>query len=86
MSHIRVLICRVDDPTSDQLTELAAFDLPAADATTLQPDDALDNLETTTHTTGNAILRRVLPSQWELLDAQLTAQYRQRFSPRRHPR
>jgi hypothetical protein len=43
-----VLICHVDDPTSDQLTELAAFDLPAADAATLQPDDALDNLEITT--------------------------------------
>ena len=85
MSQIRVLICRVDDPTNDQLTELAAFDLPAADAVTLQPDAALDNLETTTHTTGNAILRRVLQAQWELLDAQLTAQYRQRFSPRRHP-
>jgi len=28
MSHIRVLICRVDDPASDQMTELAAFDLP----------------------------------------------------------
>jgi hypothetical protein len=76
----------VDDPTSDQLTELAVFDLPAADAATLQPDDALDNLETTTHTTGNAILRRVFQAQWELLDAQLTAQYRQRFSPRCHPR
>jgi hypothetical protein len=85
MSHIRVLICRVDDPTSDQLTELATFDLPAADAATLQPDAALDNLETTTHTTPNAILRRVLQAQWELLDAQLTAQYRQRFFPRRHP-
>ena len=28
MSHIRVLICRVDDPTSEPKTELAAFDLP----------------------------------------------------------
>ncbi len=25
MSHIQVLICRVDDPASDQMTELAAF-------------------------------------------------------------
>jgi hypothetical protein len=86
MSHIRVLICRVDDPASDQLTELAAFDLPAANAATLQPDTALDSLETTTHTTGNAILRRVFQAQWELLDAQLTEQYRQCFPPRRRPR
>jgi hypothetical protein len=76
----------VDDPTSDQLTELAAFDLPAADVTALQPATALDDLETTIHTMGNAILRRVLQAQWELLDAQLTDQYRQRFSPHRYPR
>ena len=63
MSHIRVLICRVDDPDGDQMTELAAFDLPEADATALQPETALDDLETTTHETGNAILRRVLQAQ-----------------------
>jgi hypothetical protein len=66
MSHIRVLICRVDDPTSDQMTELAGFDLPAADVTTVQPEITLDALETTSHTVGNAILRRVLQAQWEL--------------------
>ena len=54
MSHIRVLICRVDDPASDQMTELAAFDLPATDVSTLQPETALDELETTTQETGNA--------------------------------
>src|SRR3712207_2607705 len=46
MSHIRVLICRVDDPASDQMTELAAFDLPATDVSTLQPETALDALQT----------------------------------------
>jgi hypothetical protein len=86
MSHIRVLICRVDDPASDQLAELAAFDLPAADVTALQPDTALDELETTTQITGNAILRRLLQAQWEMIDAQLTEQYRQSFSPCRCPR
>jgi len=86
MSHIRVLICRVDDPASDQMTELAGFDLPAADVTTLQPETTLDTLETTTHTVGNAILRRMLQAQSELLDAQLTDQYRQRFFPYGRPR
>ena len=85
MSHIRVLICRVDDPTSDQMTELAAFDLPAANATMLQAETALDDLETTTHRTGTAILRRVLQAQWETIDARLVEQYRQSFSPHRHP-
>ena len=71
MSHIRVLICRVDDPASDHMTQLAAFDLPAPDPTALQPATALDKLETTTHQTGNTILRRVLQAQWETLDTTL---------------
>ncbi len=81
MSHIRVLICRVDDSASDQMTELAAFDLPTTDVSTLQPETAVDNLETTTHATGNAILRRTLQAQWDLIDAELTDQHRQHFSP-----
>src|SRR3954471_11547765 len=72
MSHIRVLICRVDDPDTDQLTELAAFDLPPADVASLQPETALDALETTTHETGQAILRRLLQARWDLIDADLT--------------
>jgi hypothetical protein len=86
MSHSRVLICRVDDPASNQMTELAAFDFPATDVTTLQPEAALDDLETTTQATGNAILKRVLQAQWDLIDATLVEQHRQRFSPRRRPR
>ncbi len=81
MSHIRVLICRVDDPASNQMTELAAFDLPATDVSALQPETALNNLETTTQETGNAILRRTLQAQWDLIDADLTDQHRQAFSP-----
>lgn len=86
MSHIRVLVCRVDDPDSDQMTELAAFDLPASDVTALQPDTALDDLETTTQDIGNAVLRRMLQAQWDLIDAELTAQHRQAFSPAGGPR
>ncbi len=86
MSHIRVLICRVDDPASEQMTELAAFDLPATDVSALRPAPALDELETTTHETGNAILRRTLQAQWDLIDAELAAQHRQAFSPSDDPR
>jgi hypothetical protein len=86
MSHIRVLICRVDDPASDQMTELAAFDLPTTDTSTLQPETALDQLETTTHHTGNAILRRLLQAQSDLIDAELTERHRQPCSPSAHPR
>ncbi len=86
MSHIRVLICRVDDLTSDQMTELAAFDLPATDVSILQAETALDELETTTHETGNAILRRTLQAQWDLIDAALTEEHRRAFSPSGSPR
>ncbi len=81
MSHIRVLICRVDGPASEQMTELAAFDLPPTDISALQPETALDDLEVTTQETGNAILRRTLQVQWDLIDADLTEQHRQAFSP-----
>lgn len=86
MSHIRVLICRVDDPASDQMTELAAFDLPATDVSALQSETALDELETTTQQAGNAILRRTLQAQWELIDAELTEQHRRSFPPSGGPR
>ena len=38
-------------------------------------------LETTTHTTGNAILQRALQAQWDVIDDQLTVQHRQSFPP-----
>ncbi len=81
MRRIRVLICSIDEATPDEMTELAAFDLPTTDVTTFRPETALDDLETTTHETGNAILRRVLQAQWETIDAQLTEDHRQRFAP-----
>ncbi len=81
MRHIRVLVCEVDDATPDTMRELAAFDLPPTDVSTLQPETALDELETTTQETGNAILRRTLQAQWDLIDTELTEQHRQSFSP-----
>jgi hypothetical protein len=42
MSHMCVLICRVDDPATDQMTELAAFELPAPDVAALQPTTRTD--------------------------------------------
>jgi len=80
MPQLRVLICQVEDPTADVLTELAAFDLPTRDVATLEPTTALDELEATTLTTGNAILRRLFQAQWELLDAALTEAYRQQYA------
>ena len=81
MRHIRVVVCEVDDRVPDTMRELAAFDLPPADAAAFQPATALDHLEQTTHDLGSAVLRRVLQAQWETIDAQLADAYRQRFPP-----
>ncbi len=81
MRRIRVLICSAEEETPDEMTELACFELPAADITALQPETMLDDLETMTHETGTAILRRLLQVQWDTLDTQLTEHYRQHFSP-----
>ncbi len=75
-SHIGVLICRVDDPITDTMTELTAFDLPPTDVTALRPETALNDLESTTHETGIAILQRLLQTQWETMGAELVEQYR----------
>ncbi len=86
MRHILVLVCEVDDATPDTMRELAAFDLPPTDVSALQPETALDELETTTQETGNAILRHTLQAQWDLIDTELTEQHRQSFSPSGGPR
>jgi hypothetical protein len=81
MSHIRVLICEVDDEDPSKMTELASFDMPEVDVTALDAETALDDLEATTDEVGHEILRRLLQAQWEGIDEELVAQYRQRFSP-----
>ena len=81
MRRICVLICSVDEQTPDEMTELASFDLPTSDIAALQPETTLDELETTTHEIGNAILRRLLQAQWETIDMTLAEQHRERFSP-----
>ena len=81
MSHIRVLICRVEDQSPDQMTELAHVDLPEIDVSALQPETTLDDLEASTQKTGAAILQRLLQAQWEEVDAELTQKTRQAFPP-----
>ncbi len=79
MRRIRVLICSVEEDAPDEMTELACFDLPPTDVSTVQPETTLDDLETITHETGNAILRRLFQAQWDVIDARQTQLYRQRF-------
>lgn len=82
MSHLRVLICRVDDETiPDQMTELHSIDLPAVDPEQMEPATALDGLETEVLTVGQEMMRHLLKSQWEEVDRLLVEQYQQRFSP-----
>ena len=48
MSELCILIGRRDDPASSTLTELASFEMPSPNLSTLQPATTLDDLETTT--------------------------------------
>jgi hypothetical protein len=82
MSHLRVVICRVDDETDpDRMTELHSFDLPTADPEHMEPETALDEMETEVLTVGQEVMRHLLRSQWEEVDQLLVEQYQQRFSP-----
>lgn len=82
MSHLRVIICRVEDEDNEeQMTELVSFDLGEVEVTKLKPETALDELETTTQTVGQAVLRELLKRQWAEIDQQLVKQYQQEFSP-----
>ena len=82
MSHLCVLICRVDDESQpDHLTELHRLELPATDAHQLEAATALDHLETQATTAGREVARRVLLGQWEAVDRQLVADYQRLFPP-----
>ena len=82
MSHLRVLICRVDDEEQpDQMTELHSFDLPDVDPEQLEPETTLDEMEMGVLSIGQEVMRHLLKSQWEEVDKLLVEQYRQHFSP-----
>jgi len=72
MSHLRVLICRVEDE-SEQMTELASVDLPAVLAQWASAP--LDRLEAHVATAGQRLLGRLCELQWDEVDAQAVARY-----------
>jgi hypothetical protein len=83
MSHLRVLICRVDDEANpDQMTEVHSFDLPAVAPEQMKPETALDKMETEVLIVGQEVMRHLLKSQWEAVDRLLVEQYQEHFSPR----
>ena len=82
MSHLCVLICRVDDAGQpDRLTELHRLDLPAVEAGALQPETALDQLEGTALACGQEVMRQLVGHQWQAVDQQLTAAQQRLFPP-----
>jgi hypothetical protein len=79
MSHLRVLICRVEE-TDEQLTEVDRLDLPPG-----RPEIGvgLDTRQAQVATVGQRLLGRLVERQWEEIDAQLVARYRARHAPGR---
>jgi len=74
MSHVRLLICRVDDvnDADEQMTELARVDLPAVPGAI---GSTLDTLERQVAVVGQRVLGRLMELQWEEIDAQAVAGY-----------
>src|SRR5439155_12213765 len=66
---------------TERVTDLDRIDVPAPDARFLEKETALDHLEAQTLASGHAVMRQLLLRQWERVDAQLAANYRELFSP-----
>lgn len=82
MSHLRVIICRVEaEGNEERMTELASIELAEVDMTKLKPETALDELETTTQRVGHTVIRELLKQQWTEIDQKLVQAYQQEFSP-----
>ena len=82
MSHLRVLICRVDDEAQpEHMTELHSFDLPIVELEALKSESALDELETGILRLGHKLMRHLLQAEWAEVDERLTTEYQARFSP-----
>lgn len=80
MSHLRVLICRVEDDPKE-MTELHRFDLPGVDPEKLSPETALDEMEGRMLDCGQKITGYLLRQQWVDIDEQLVEKYQQAFPP-----
>jgi hypothetical protein len=84
MSHLRILICRVEDESRpDEMVEIERFDLPGAQVNREEPRGTLDELESRTLSSGQEVMRSLLKAQWEELDDLLVREYEQDFSPSR---
>ena len=82
MSRLAILICRIDDENKpDEFTELDRIDVPHLDAHLLQQETALDHLEAQTLAQGHQVMQHLLGRQWEKVEEQLVANYRELFSP-----
>ena len=81
MSHLRVIVCRVEDETSDKMSEIASFDLPNTEINTLCPINTIDELEQTTFEIGQPILKKIMQAQWEEMDNNLANKTRKDFFP-----
>jgi hypothetical protein len=84
MSHLRILICRVEDESRpDEMVEIERFDLPGAQVNQEEPQGTLDKLEFRTLSCGQEVMRSLLKAQWKEIDDLLVKEYEQDFSPSR---
>ena len=81
MSHLRLLLCRVEEDPNEQVTQLAAVDLPETQLSALNAQTCLDTLEERTLQAGHALMGHLFEAQWNEVDTLLTQKTRQDFPP-----
>lgn len=78
MSHLRVLICRVDEDEDNAMCEVACVDVPPAVS---GPEALLEGLEAAVAPIGADIMCRLIELAWEEVDVQAVARYRAGQAP-----
>ena len=80
MSHLRLILCRVEDDQPDKTTEIAAVDLPETKLDDFTKETCLDILEERTLQAGHALMRPLFEAQWNEVDTRL-ADVERRMGP-----
>lgn len=81
MSRLRLILCRVEEGDSDEISEIASFDLPQQEIDPLKLPQTLDDLEQQTLEIGHPLLQKIMEAQWEITDQKLAQKTCQSFSP-----
>ncbi|MEK7670856.1 MAG: hypothetical protein AAB344_01375, partial [Bacteroidota bacterium] len=81
MGKLKVLICEVDSEDESKMRELASFEVEEEEIGRLEKGKALDELEGRTEKIGQEIKRKLLQTQWERIDKEVSEAYYEGCAP-----